>query len=120
MRRHSTAFAAGVVALSFTVPASLTATPSAVIAGQPVRFDGGIPVDGCPRADAATLVATAAFFPPDGFGPSTTRDAAGSFTVTYTVPSSTPPGAYDIGVRCGGGLAPPSTRVTVGAPSPST
>jgi hypothetical protein len=50
-----------------------------------------------------TIVSTASLFPPDGFGPSATRDASGAFSVSYRVPSTTAAGTYDIGLRCGGG-----------------
>src|SRR5438132_12571389 len=42
-------------------------------------------------------------FPPDGFGPTAARDSHGAFALTYTVPTSTPAGTYQIGARCGGG-----------------
>jgi hypothetical protein len=67
-------------------------------------------------------VATADLFPPDGFGPEAARSSKGAFALSYTVPTSTPPGTYQIGVRCGGGLVGVTaglkvTAVPVGAPA---
>jgi hypothetical protein len=86
--------------------ASLTATPSPVSAGGSITFSGNVPNTGtasCAPGDAATLTSTAAFFPPDGFGPMAPRDASGNFQITYAVPSSTVPNTYTVGIRCGGG-----------------
>ena len=108
MRRFLTAAAAVVLAaVLITAPAyaakkaSITVSPSAVAPGGTVHVSGSIPVKGCPASDGATVVGQAALFPPDGFGPTTKRDANGDLALDYTVPTSTPAGTYDIGLRCG-------------------
>lgn len=101
------------IATSFflTDPASaqsahIGVAPTTVAAGGQVSVSGTIPTSGptsCVVPDAAILTSTAALFPPDGFGPQLPRDANGVFQTTYTVPTSTAPGSYTVGVRCGGG-----------------
>jgi hypothetical protein len=86
--------------------AHLSVRPHAVGPGGHIVIAGLIPTTGaqsCPAADQAIPTSTAALFPPDGFGPAAQRTSSGRFTIRYTVPSSTPPGTYQIGVRCGGG-----------------
>jgi hypothetical protein len=56
-----------------------------------------------PSSSTLIITSHAALFPPDGFGPSLSRNAAGAFQTSYTVPTSTPPGTYTIGLRCDGG-----------------
>ena len=94
---------------------SISVSPSTVPPGGVVHVSGSVPVKNCPASDAATITATAALFPPDGFGPSATRDSNGDFAVDYTVPVSTPPGTYDVGVRCGGGNVGVAAVLTVSA-----
>lgn len=77
--------------------------PSSASPGDTFTIAGTVPTDGCPASDAAELTSTSELFPPDGFGPQATRDAAGRFTTTYQLPASIPVGTYSIGVRCGGG-----------------
>jgi hypothetical protein len=96
--------------LLFAAPAaaasSVSVSPSTVPSGGTVVISGMIPTSGaqsCPPGDAAIITSTAALFPPDGFGPRASRSATGAFRVSYTVPTSTPPGIYSIGLRCGGG-----------------
>jgi hypothetical protein len=83
---------------------SISVSPSIVSAGSPVHISGSVSPDGCPTSDSAIPVSTASLFPPDGFGPATDRDSQGAFDLTYTVPTSTAAGSYQIGLRCGGGL----------------
>jgi hypothetical protein len=102
--------------------ASITVSPSAVPPGGALHITGSIPTKLCPASDSAIPVATSDLFPPDGFGPEVTRNSKGAFALTYTVPTSTPAGTYQIGVRCGGGLvgvtaALKVTAVPVGAPA---
>ena len=66
--------------------------------------------------DSATVTSEAALFPPDGFGPSAPRDSSGQFALDYTVPTSTAPGTYLVGLRCGGGNVGVAASLTV-APS---
>jgi hypothetical protein len=82
---------------------SITVSPSVVPAGGTVRITGSVDTGGCPASDSAIPVATDALFPPDGFGPATDRDSQGAFALDYTVPTPTPAGSYQIGLRCGGG-----------------
>jgi hypothetical protein len=101
---------------------SISVSPSAVQPGGTVQITGSIPTKLCPASDSAIPVATADLFPPDGFGPEATRNSKGAFDISYTVPTSTPAGTYQIGVRCGGGLvgvtaALKVTAVPVGAPA---
>jgi hypothetical protein len=101
---------------------SISVSPSAVQPGGTVQISGSIPTKLCPASDSAIPVATADLFPPDGFGPEAARNSKGAFAVSYTVPTSTPGGTYQIGVRCGGGLvgvtaALKVTAVPVGAPA---
>ena len=102
--------------------ASISVSPSAVAPGGAVQITGSIPTKLCPASDSAIPVATADLFPPDGFGPEAARNSEGAFAISYTVPTSTPAGTYQIGVRCGGGLvgvtaALKVTAVPVGAPA---
>lgn len=86
--------------------ARLSVRPHSVHPGGRVVIAGLIPTRGpqaCPAADQAIATSTAALFPPDGFGPAASRSASGHFRITYQVPSSTPPGSYRLGARCGGG-----------------
>jgi hypothetical protein len=59
------------------------------------------------------VTSEAALFPPDGFGPTATRDSDGSFAIDYTVPASTTPGTYTVGLRCGGGNVGVGASLTV-------
>jgi hypothetical protein len=98
--------------------ASITVSPTAVAAGGTVTISGSIPTTGTPSCDVSaqvTLISTEALFPQGGFGPTAPRDANGAFTITYVVPTSTPAGTYDIGMRCGGGLVGPSAALQVTA-----
>jgi hypothetical protein len=84
----------------------ITVSPSSAHQGDTVTVSGNVPVSGtasCASGDAVQLTSTADLFPPDGFGPQATRDASGNFQVQYVIPAATPPGTYNIGVRCGGG-----------------
>ena len=81
---------------------SITVTPSVVAAGSVVHITGSVAPNLCPVSDAAIPVDTAALFPPDGFGPSAARNSTGAFDLTFTVPTSTPAGSFQIGLRCGG------------------
>jgi len=82
---------------------TISVSPTVVAAGHTVRISGSTPTALCPASDAAILTSTAQLLPPDGFGPAVPRDSSGAFSVFYTVPTSTPPGVYSIGFRCGGG-----------------
>jgi len=82
---------------------SISVSPSVVPAGGTVRITGSVPFQGCPQPDFVRVVGLDTLFPPDGFGPTATRDSHGAFALTYTVPTSTPAGTYHIGARCGGG-----------------
>jgi hypothetical protein len=93
--------------------ASISVSPSTVSAGGTVHVSGSIPVKGCPASDGATVVGQAALFPPDGFGPTTKRDANGDLALDYTVPASTPAGTYDVGLRCGGANVGVAASLTV-------
>src|SRR5579859_6738800 len=86
--------------------ASIMVSPATVPIGGDVTISGVVPTTGpasCPQPDGVTITSTAQFFPGDGFGPTVSRDATGAFQVVYTVPASTPPGMYAIGMRCSGG-----------------
>jgi hypothetical protein len=94
---------------------SISVTPTSVPAGGTVHVSGSIPVKRCPASDGATVTGEAALFPPDGFGPTTARDPNGDFALDYTVPTSTPAGSYDVGLRCGGANVGVSASLTVTA-----
>jgi hypothetical protein len=101
---------------------SIGVSPSSVAPGGAVQITGSIPTKLCPALDSAIPVSTADLFPPDGFGPEAARNSKGRFALSYTVPTSTPAGTYQIGVRCGGGLVGVTaelkvTAVPVGAPA---
>lgn len=82
---------------------SITVSPSSAAPGDTVTISGEHPTtEDCPPG-AARLTSTADLFPPDGFGPQVPSDASGEFTMSYSIPASTPPGSYRIGMRCGGG-----------------
>jgi hypothetical protein len=72
-------------------------------AGGVVHVSGSVSTDACPQSDSVTITGDARLFPPDGFGPSVSRDANGDFAIDYTIPTSTPTGSYLIGLRCAGG-----------------
>lgn len=98
---------------AYGASASITVSPSTVAAGNSVHISGSIPVKKCPASDSATVTSEASLFPPDGFGPSATRDSNGDFALDYTVPASTAPGTYSVGLRCGGGNVGVSASLTV-------
>jgi hypothetical protein len=96
--------------------ARLSVRPDTVHPGDTVVVAGRVPVRGaqaCPAGDPAILTSTAALFPPDGIGPLAPRGPSGKFKFEYVVQSSTPPGTYLIGVRCGGGNVGVSTTLRV-------
>ena len=92
---------------------SISVSPSVVAAGGTVHISGSVSIQGCPQSDSAIITGIDVLLPPDGVGPSVARDAEGAFAVDYAVPSSTPPGTYQIGVRCGGGNVGVSASLTV-------
>lgn len=100
-----------------TLPAAaaagtVTVSPSVVPAGGTVTVSGSVSVADCPASTPVILTDTA-LFPPDGFGPTVARNASGAFSTSYTVPASTPAGAYSVGLRCGGGNVGVSAAVRV-------
>jgi hypothetical protein len=95
--------------------ASISVSPTSVPVGSTVHISGSIPVKGCPASDGATVTSEAVLFPPDGFGPTAARDSNGDFALDYTVPTSTPAGSYDVGLRCGGGNVGVAALLTVTA-----
>ncbi len=102
---------------------SITVAPPSAQPGNGVTISGVVPTSGavfCPAGDAAVLTATAALFPPDGFGPQVARDAAGKFQVAYKIPATTAAGSYSIGVRCGGGNLVVTTSLQVTATAATT
>jgi hypothetical protein len=92
---------------------SMSVSPSTVSPGGTVHISGSVSIGECHEA---TLTDTAVF-PPDGFGPTVTLDTNGAFAVDYTVPTSTPAGTYQIGMRCGGGNVGVFTTLHVTAPT---
>lgn len=84
------------------VPPSIMVSPATAAQGDTVTISGNHPIAGDCAPGDARLTSTAELFPPDGFGPLVPSDASGNFTMTYTIPTSTPPGTYSIGMRCGG------------------
>jgi len=109
----ATAVAMLVAAPAYAKSASVSVSPSTVAAGGTVHISGSIPVKKCPASDGATVTSEAALFPPDGFGPTATRDSSGDFAIDYTVPASTTPGTYTVGLRCGGGNVGVGASLTV-------
>jgi hypothetical protein len=94
----------GVATSAYASPnGTISVSPTVVAAGHTVHISGSTPTTLCPASDAAILTSIDLFFPPDGFGPAAARDSSGAFSVSYTVPASTPPGMYSLGFRCGGG-----------------
>jgi hypothetical protein len=91
---------------------SLSVSPSTIRAGGTVTFSGVVP-SGCQQSSPVTLTDSPSLFPPDGFGPQASRNANGAFQTNFTVPSSTPPGTYSVGGRCGGGNIGVSTSLRV-------
>ena len=94
----------------------ISVSPSTVRAGGTVVFSGTVPTSGqssCPAGGTVTLTSVAGLFPPDGFGPQLARNATGAFQTSYVVPTSTAPGTYDIGMRCGGGPVGPGASLVV-------
>jgi len=125
MRRFllGAAAAASATALVVAAPAyaakkaSISLSPTTVSAGGTVHISGSIPVKGCPAPDGATITGEASLFPPDGFGPTATRESNGDFAIDYTVPASTSPGSYGVGARCGGANVGVSATLTVTSPT---
>jgi hypothetical protein len=103
-----------------TGTAFISVSPTTEAAGASASIAGGVPITACPAGETAQLTSTADLFPPDGFGPQVTRDASGNFTTSYTIPASTPPGDYSIGLRCGGGNVGVTTTLHVTAGSSAT
>jgi hypothetical protein len=104
------------------VAPSIAVSPASVQPGGGVTISGVVPVAGtvfCPSGTATQLTSNAALFPPDGLGPKITRDAAGNFRTTYTVPGTTALGTYTITVRCGGGNVGIQANLQVGT-APTT
>jgi hypothetical protein len=102
------ASAALFVILALAPPAAaangtVTVTPTTVAAGNTVVISGSVSTALCPLPDGVTVVSLSVLFPSAGFGPTVSRNASGAFSVPYTVPASTQPGTYSIGLRCGGG-----------------
>jgi hypothetical protein len=96
--------------------ATIAVSPSTVAAGGSVTFTGSIPTTGdgsCPASEGVTLTSSQALFPQGGFGPTVARSAAGDFTTSYQVPTSTPAGSYTVGMRCGGGNVGVTTVLAV-------
>jgi hypothetical protein len=106
-----------------THPPTISVSPTSTPKGGAVTIAGLVPTTGasfCPRADTAQLTSTAALFPPDGVGPQVTRSATGTFTTSYTVPSTTAAGTYSIGIRCGGGNVGVTATLVVTAATATT
>ena len=96
---------------AFAANGTISVSPSTTTPGGTVHFSGHIP--GCSQSGTVTLTDTDKLFPPDGFGPDAQVDGNGDFSVDYTVPTSTPPGSYRVGTRCGGGNVGVTTQLTV-------
>ena len=93
--------------------ATISVSPTVVAAGHPVRISGSVPYTACTAEEGPGLTSLDRLFPPDGLGPAAVRDSSGAFSVSYTVPAQTPAGAYQIGLRCGGGNVGVSARLQV-------
>jgi hypothetical protein len=100
---------------------SLHVTPSTVAAG------GSVQVSGTCEPNTSGFAISRAFLHDAthdfaGVGAASfSTDAGGSFTVTALVPVSITPGAYDVSVRCGGGILGISVTLTVtGSGGPPT
>lgn len=113
----ATVTSAGVGHANASPNGSISVSPSTVSPGGTVHISGSVSIQGCPQSDDATITDSSALFPPDGFGPSVPRNSSGDFATDYTVPTSTPPGSYTLGVRCGGGNVGVSAQLHVVTPS---
>ena len=127
--RVAPSLAVAVTALCLAAPASasasasITISPESAAQGEQVTVAGNVPATGsasCSAGASAQLTSTADLFPAGGFGPHAVRDANGDFSVVYTIPASTPAGAYDIGIRCAGGNVGVSATLRVTEPLTST
>ena len=115
--------AVGALGSAASAASSVTVSPSSAPQGSAVTISGSVPVSGtgsCASGDPAQLTSTADLFPPDGVGPQAARDASGNFNATYTIPSTTRPATYSIGVRCGGGAVGVSATLQVTQPATTT
>jgi LPXTG-motif cell wall-anchored protein len=115
--------AVGALGSAAVAAPTITVAPSSAPRGSAVTISGSVPVSGtasCASGDPVQLTSTADLFPPDGFGPQTARDASGNFNTTYTIPSTTRPATYSIGVRCGGGAIGVSATLQVTQPATTT
>jgi hypothetical protein len=81
---------------------SIFVSPSEVPAGGTVHITGSVDPQGCPTSTPAIPTSSDDLFP-GSFGPAMARNSQGAFALDYTVPTSVPPGTYQIGLRCGGG-----------------
>ncbi len=108
-RMIGSAAASGLLALvllaipAAAVAGSIAVSPSTVTVGQTVTISGSLSIAACPSGDGVTITSTTGLFPAAGFGPTVSRNASGAFAVNYSLPLSTPPGTYSVGMRCGGG-----------------
>lgn len=100
---------------AYAAGASISVSPSSVAPGGTVHISGTVPFSGCPQADPVRVTGESGLFPPDGFGPSASRDAQGDFALDYAVPTSTAAGSYEIAMRCGGANPGVSASLTVTA-----
>jgi hypothetical protein len=101
---------------------SIVVAPTTVAAGGTVTISGSVPTTGakaCALPEGVTITSSEALFPNGGFGPTVARDATGAFSLTYRVPTSTPPGSYGLGLRCAGGNVGVSATLAVTAVSPA-
>jgi hypothetical protein len=102
---------------TYAAGASVSASPSSVPAGGTVRFSGSVPTSSC--SGPVTVTDSSALFQPDGFGPQAPLSSSGAFQVNFRVPTSTPPGTYSVGLRCGGGNVGVSTSLRVTSQVPA-
>lgn len=101
--------------------ATIKVSPSSAPPTATVTISGKLPFRGpqsCPAGNAIQFTSTSALFPPDGFGPTTMRAKDGNFSTPYRIPASTPPAAYSIGMRCGGGNVGIDATLTVTSTGP--
>jgi hypothetical protein len=115
------AAAGGFLGVALLASPAVAATGSVSVAPKVVPADGTVTISGfvnpvdCPSSDGVTLTSIVALFPRAGFGPTVPRQPSGAFSTTYIVPSTTPPGTYTIGMRCGGGNVGVETTLRVTA-----
>jgi hypothetical protein len=111
-------FGAIIIAAGPAGAATITLTPSTVVAGHSVTVSGNCAPDLNTSGEAispAFLHDASHDFAGVGAAFFQTNPTTGAFSVAALVPATTAPGSYNVSVRCGGGLLGAATLTVTGA-----